>query len=418
MTRRLLLVCMVLAGCGRAERADAPAASDSAAARWAAALAASEARLASAPEDAALLFEVGWRRAGAEERAAALALLERVVATGAGLDPEGTPYDGLVGDPAYRALLARIRRENPPVTDGVPAFTIPEPDLIPEGIAFDSASRRFFVGSLAKRKIVAVSPDGAVTDFVPSGRDGLVAVLGLRVDAPRRLLWAACLFRSRAGEEAGEHERSGVAAFDLATGRMARRIVLDSAGHLLNDLVVTRSGDLYVTDTEAGALYTLAPGGDRLDLIIDSTRVFRPNGIALAPDESRLFVAAWPAIVVVEPRTRAVTPLRQPPHVVTGGVDGLYFHEGSLVGVQNDVHPGRVVRYWLSPGLDSIVRAEVLQSYHPRFAQPTTGAIAGDGFYLLANPQLAKLRPDWTTVPLEQLDPVVILRVALRPARP
>jgi len=400
------------------DRAADTAASESAAERRAAAIAAAEARLASAPEDAALLFEVGWLRARAGERAAALALLERVVAKRTGIDPEGTPFDSLGDDPAYRDLLARIRRENPPVTDGVPAFTIAERDLIPEGIAYDPESHRFFVGSIHKRKIVVVSPDGAAADFVPSGRDGLGSVLGLRVDAPRRLLWAACLFRSRAGEEAGEDERSGLAAFDLATGRMARHLLLDSAGHLLNDLVVTRAGDVYVTDTEAGALYHLAPGGDRLELVLDNTRVFRPNGIALAPDESRLFVAAWPAIVVVEPRTRTVTPLRQPPNVVTGGVDGLYFHEGSLIGVQNDVHPGRVVRYRLSPGLDSIVRAEVLQSYHPRFAQPTTGAVAGDDFYLLANPQLAKQRPNGTTVPLEQLDPVVILRVALRPASP
>jgi hypothetical protein len=194
-------------------------------------------------------------------------------------------------------------------------------------------------------------------------------------------------------------------------------VVLDSAGHLLNDLAVTRAGDLYVTDSEAGALYHLAPGADRLERVLDGSAVFRANGIALAPDESRLFVAAWPGIVAVDPRSRTATPLRRPADVVTGGLDGLYFHEGSLVGVQNDVHPGRVMRYWLSPALDSVVRAEVLQAYHPLFQQPTTGAIAGDDFYLLANPQLGRRRPFNSHVPLEQLDPaVVVLRVALRSA--
>jgi len=259
---------------------------------------------------------------------------------------------------------------------------------------------------------VAVSPDGAVADFVPSERDGLGMVLGLRVDATRRLLWAACVFRSRSGEGA-EEERSALAAFDLATGRLSRRVLLDAGDHLLNDLVVTRAGDVYVTDSQASEVYHLAPGGTRLERMLDSTLIFRPNGIALFPDESRLFVAAWPSIVAVDPRSGSVAPLRHPPDVATGGVDGLYFHQGSLIGVQNDVHPGRVVRYRLSRSLDSIEGADVLQAYHPRFEIPTTGAIADGSFYVIANSQLSKQRPDGTTVPLEQLNPVVVLRVPL-----
>ena len=415
MTRRMLAVCLVLAGCGRAERAAVPATSGSAAEPQAQAIAAAERRLASAPEDPALLLELGWLRARAGERAAALALLERVVAKGTGLDPEGTPYDSLAGDPAYRALLARIRRENPPVTDGVTAFTIPERDLIPEGIAHDPASGRFFVGSILKGKIVVVSPEGAVADFVPSGRDGITYVLGVRADPERRLLWAACRFRERdaRGDDA---ERSGLAAFDLSTGRLVRRVLADSGEHALNDLVVTRAGDVYVTDWSANEVLRLPLGGTRLERLVDSTRVLRPNGIALAPDESRLFVAAWPSVVIVDLGSAAVAPLRQPPNVVTGGLDGLYFHRGSLVGVQNDVHPGRVVSYRLSPALDSVVGTDVLQAYHPRFAQPTTGAVVGDDLYLLANPQLAKYRGGRIVVRPEQLDSVVVLRVRLRTA--
>jgi sugar lactone lactonase YvrE len=373
---------------------------------------AAERRLAAAPDDPALLFELGFRHARAGDSAAALSLLERVAAQRTGIDPEGS-YDRLREMPAYRALLSRIRRDFPPVTASTVAFTIPERDLIPEGIAYDPASGRFFIGSIQKRKIVAVSPEGAVTDFVPSGRDGLGMVLGLRVDSARRLLWAACMFRVRSGEGA-EEERSGLGAFELPSGRLARRILLDPGAHTLNDLVVTRAGHVYVTDSEASEIYHLAPGGTRLDRIVDSARIFRPNGIALSPDESRLFVAAWPSIVVVDLRSGAVRPLRHAPNVVTGGIDGLYFHQGSLIGVQNDVHPGRVLRYRLTAPLDSIEWEDVLQSYHPRFEQPTTGAIAGDGLYLLANPQLAKQREGGTTVPLEQLNPVVILRVDLR----
>jgi sugar lactone lactonase YvrE len=421
MRRRLLLVGTLLAGCGQGNRAATPARSEPSAAQQTAPsvppdlaepIRAAERRLAAAPDDPALLFELGFRHARAGDSAAALSLLERVAARRTGIDPEGS-YDRLRDMPAYRALLSRIRRDFPPVTASTVALTIPERDLIPEGIAYDSTSGRFFVGSIHKRKVVAISPDGAAADFVRSGRDGLGTVLGLRVDSARRLLWAACMFLVRSGEGA-EQERSGLAAFELSSGRLARRILLDSGEHTLNDLVVTRAGDIYVTDSQASEVYHLAPGTTRLDRIVDSARIFRPNGIALSPDESRLFVAAWPSIVVVDLRSGVVRPLRHAPNVVTGGIDGLYFHQGSLIGVQNDVHPGRVVRYALSPDLASIERADVLLSYHPRFEIPTTGAPADSGFYVIANTQMAKLGAGGLTVPIGELHPVVILRVDLR----
>src|SRR5215211_7738657 len=70
------------------------------------------------------------------------------------------------------------------------AFRIPEPDLIPEGIAYDPVAQVFYVGSTYKRKIVSVDGRGVVRDFTGEGQDGLWGLLGMRVDAKRRLLWA------------------------------------------------------------------------------------------------------------------------------------------------------------------------------------------------------------------------------------
>ena len=70
------------------------------------------------------------------------------------------------------------------------AFRIADPDLIPEGIAYDPKTRTFFVGSTFKRKIVAVDAAGRARDFTTEAQDGIFGVLGLRVDADRRILWA------------------------------------------------------------------------------------------------------------------------------------------------------------------------------------------------------------------------------------
>ncbi len=374
---------------------------------------AAEQRLAQAPENPALMFDLGLLRAAAGDRAGALGLLERIVAARTGIDPEGTAFDRFTDDPAYRALHSRIRRDFSPVLNSAPAFSIPEPDLIPEGIAYDGPSGRFFVGSIHKNKIVAIARDHAVSDFVPASRDGLAAVLGLRADSARGLLWAAAEFRVTSAD-GSPAARTGVAAYELATGRLARRALVDGEGHLLNDLVVTGGGDVYVTDSDASELYRLPAGAARLERVLDSTRIWRPNGITLAPDQSRAFIAAWPSIVILDLRTWAVTSLRHALDIVTAGVDGLYFHEGSLIAVQNDVHPGRVVGFDLSPDLQTVTRARVLASYDPRFEIPTTGALANGGLYIIANSQLGKLaRQGGLAVPVSRLQPTAILRVPL-----
>ena len=71
---------------------------------------------------------------------------------------------------------------------------------------------------------------------------------------------------------------------------------------------------------------------------------------------------------------------------MSGGIDGLYWHEGDLVGVQNSTNPGRVIRLRLADGGRRIDGLTVLQSHHhPDFVEPTTGAIADGALHVLAN---------------------------------
>jgi hypothetical protein len=69
-------------------------------------------------------------------------------------------------------------------------------------------------------------------------------------------------------------------------------------------------------------------------------------------------------------------------------IDGLYFHHNSLIAIQNGWMAHRVARFFLNPALDRVKRAEVLERGNPLFDVPTTGAVAGDTFYFIANSQL------------------------------
>ena len=94
------------------------------------------------------------------------------------------------------------------------------------------------------------------------------------------------------------------------------------------------------------------------------------------------------------------------------GIDGLSFHRGGLVAVQNGMEPNRVASFPLAPSLDRVTGDRVLERGNKNFEIPTTGAVAGNSFYVIANAQLRSLGPEGVKDP-EKRKPVVILEIDL-----
>lgn len=89
--------------------------------------------------------------------------------------------------------------------------------------------------------------------------------------------------------------------------------------------------------------------GDSLERFIESPLLLSAQGLALTPDERSLFVADYArGILRVDLRRRSVTLVEAADGVLALGIDGLYLHHGSLVGIQNGTVPHRVARFTLS----------------------------------------------------------------------
>ena len=342
--------------------------------------------------------------------------LERMARTYGGLDP--ADYRGfarLRDVPRFRAIVASIRRANPPIARSRRAFLLARRALFPEGMAYDSATRRVFAGSATARQIVWTdSPAGILHDFVRPGQDGLGIVAGLHVDRRRHYLWAVSTGAS--GPGSGSVVR-GLFQYDLATGSLIARYALPDTTSLftLNDVVVVPStGEAYTTHTGTGAISVANPGSPRLVEFLPAGSIPGANGIALTPDERALLVAGDSGIARVDRRTRRVTLLPTPPNVLTGSIDGLYRYRTSLVGIQNGVHPGRVVQFDVDSGFTRILAGRVLETYNPEFENPTTGAIDGDSFLFMANPQLHRWAGGTASVDTTTIAPVKVLRLPLR----
>ena len=320
-------------------------------------------------------------------------------------------FDRVRDTKPFQEILNRIREETRPLNNSYVAFSIPEKDLIPEGIAYDPVDEIFYLGSVQKCKIIKITKQGKISDFAEQRQDGLVKVLGLRVDVERRTLWAVSSYGFYNPKIPKELlGTTGVFKYDLPTKKLLKKYMLPQGeNHMLNDLAIDSSGDVYVTDWRVPAIYLISADKDTIEKFIDLQR--RPNGIDFSSDETKLFIAG-DGIGVLDISTKTFKELKHPVSMYLSG-DGLYYYRNSLIAIQNG-GLRKVTRFYLNEAQDEIVRSKALEAYHPLFNLPTTGALVGNEFYFIANSQLQAYDKDGNLFPLSELEETKILKIKLQ----
>lgn len=342
------------------------------------------------PGHVGAIYTAAKTAAAAGEAALALAWLERLpsAALGDELDPDDFP--SLASMAAYREHAARFAAVAPPVGHA-DVRELECEGLLPEGTAWDPKRRRLLVSSGRERTAYAVDASGRCTRITPPGDRSLGAVLGMQVDAPGDSLWvastAAPFMRDARADEAGS---ARLARIDLATGRVAATFPLPGKG-MLNDLARTADGTIYVTESAGSTIYRLAPKAKELVAVLPPDQVESPNGIVALPSGD-LLVADFHGLALVRDPAGAratVERLAVGDGLYLGGIDGLATDGRRIVAIQNLVGRGRV---WLLrvDVAAKRVDATLLLRGHPDFRNPTTGAIVGDEFRFVADPNLQK----------------------------
>jgi DNA-binding beta-propeller fold protein YncE len=367
-----------------------------------------EKRLNDNPGDATFQYLLAdyYSRAGRKDDA--FATLEKLVGRPTGLTVDADTFPDLASDPRLKALATRLEKTSLKINRGRIAFTTKQvrgKEIIPEGIAYDEQAQRWFVSDLQNRRVLRVDVHGNAT---PWAQLRLVP-LGVRVDRQRNSLWVA----SYAGDFVSEDKKmSALEQLDLRTGKQLARFTYPGAWGF-NDVALAPNGDIYVTDSERGSVLRLRAGATALEEFIAPGSVRYPNGIAVSSDGKRVFVAVTTGIVGADTATKNFALLKHSVDTVAAGNDGLYFHDGSLIGVQNGIAPFRITRFILNPTADAITAFEVLESRNENFVLPTTGAITGGSIYVLANTQLRQLTAEGRIADPESLRDIVVLRVPL-----
>jgi DNA-binding beta-propeller fold protein YncE len=345
----------------------------------------------------------------------ALALLKRQADMGLVL-PVTTnhDFDSLKSQPEFSAILKEIEQNRAPTISSVPAFTVHEKGLVPEGIAYDEDTGTFYLSSVYERKILRITKTGEAHVFSTEA-DGLWSVMGMRVDPARRLLWVCTVahqqMRNFTAQDKGKTE---LIKYDLRTGRLLARFqpTDTTKPHWFGDLVIDSAGDVYTSDSITPAIYVVRHDGKALETFLDGEPFISPQGLDFTRDQKKLFVADYSkGIFLIDLNTKHVKSIDADFTLL--GIDGLYYYNGSLIGVQNGVSPQRVIKLTLNKDLTHFDRFDTIEANNPAFDEPTLGVLVQDRFYLIANSQWGSIDDTGHLAAEEKLKYPIILKIKL-----
>jgi hypothetical protein len=346
------------------------------------------------PDNSRLLYRLAGARLLDGDAAGALAALGAQVDAGIFRDPRSdADFAKLGGDPAFAELLTRMEKLKEPLVASTVAFEAPERDLLVEGIAYDPASKSFFLSSVRQSKVVRRGADGVWSrvDAYPAAAG---SPLGLALDASRRRLWIAAAALPHGGAPPERLNRGGALAIDLASGKVAVAPSPPEEGKTANDVVVAGDGGVFYSDPGAKAIVRIAPDGARAP-IVSGNGLRSPGGLALSADGKLLYVADWTnGLALIEVANGEIAWIRPPKGGTTLGIDGLLREGDSLIAIQNGVNPPRIARFTLAADGRSLTGVTTLERAVTAWDEPTLGVVVDGALHYVATSQWASYGED------------------------
>lgn len=250
-----------------------------------------------------------------------------------------------------------------------------EKDLIPESIAVDVNSGRFFLGSLKKNKIVTASLNGDNTaNFIESNQHGYLSGFGMTIKGDTLYALSNGLQK--------QDNTSVLLLLNIKNKQLIEKyqIKISPYGYL-NDLAVSASNEIFITDSQSNKIYKIQRPNKNLEIYLDLVEVEHSNGIAISDDNSKLYLASKKGIRVVDVKTRKILNHANKDYA---GIDGMKFYKNTLIGI---VEKG-VFRYFLNENGTEITHIKEMIHFDNTFKSPTTFDIVGDTIYFIKNTQL------------------------------
>jgi len=369
------------------------------------------------PNHQGVLYQLGVAASLTGRKSEAIQNLKKAILINTDFKLEGiADFNSIKDSPEFKKLLALQKEWQTSVIHSQTVLTLADRSLHTEGIEYDATHNLFYFGSIHKRKIIKVTPEGKSVDFCPSAFEGMTSVFGIKIDTKRNLLWA-CASPTEEMENYDSLARSAVFQFELSTGKLLHKyqMLLNKNNCVFGDLILSNSGKIFISDSKNNDIYTINEKTNKIEPYYSSPEFWNIQGMSFSADDKFLFAADYvKGIFRLNIKTRELTEVKTNTDVSLKGIDGIYFYKNSLIAIQNGVNPWRSTRYFLNKELSEITGFEIIDRKHPSFGEPTLGVIDGKDFYYIANSQWGGYDDRHHIKPNEQLQDIVILKYNLK----
>lgn len=290
----------------------------------------------------------------------------------------------------YNHLRDLMREAGQPFGSADVFTTLDADVVLPEALAHDPKSGRFFVGTIRDGRILVSKNGDEWSVFADPDRiEQLSAVFDLAVDAERGHLWVATgSVPQFEGHRSGERAVAGVLKLDLASGELltAHLLPQDGNARLPGTMTLAPDGTVFAADVNAPMLYRLAPGEDEIQPFFTHHNFSSLRGLAVSGDGERLYVSDYEVgiLVISLGESQQAWKLHVPENLNEGGIDGLYWWDNHLVAIQNGISPARVLRMELGPDGLGVVAVAPVVAAHEDFDVPTFGTLVDEHLYFFA----------------------------------
>ncbi|GAB3031997.1 NHL repeat-containing protein [Bowmanella dokdonensis] len=300
----------------------------------------------------------------------------------AGINPADFPNPS----PAVLDNLGRLRKlMKESVGSSQNHIVIPVADLYPESLAYLEEQRALVIGSLKDGRLLNLSAT-TLSDLNLERADWGIS-LGIKYDRQENLLWVV-------HHQAQQGMSMLTALTTEGTVRWQHSWPAVQVGQF-NDLCLL-DHSVFLTDSTGHQVFKMDKFKPDLVALVKPGELLAPNGIACDQARQRIFIAdaigLYQLTLNTNHRIAAVTAPKQTP---VGGIDGLYYWQGELIGVQNSLGSNKVVV--LNFITQKAVEVQYYDTEDPDLRVPTTGFIAHQCFYYIQNSSM-----DATPVAQEQ----------------
>jgi Cu-Zn family superoxide dismutase len=260
------------------------------------------------------------------------------------------------------------------------SYVLPGEAVFPEGVAFNPATNKFYVGSTTDGTLYEGDlASSEATVFSEGGADGRTTAIGMKVDSNGNL-WVA-------GGGTGQ-----MFVYNTADGSLVASYTTPAVEQtFINDVTLTPDGSAYFTDSFRPVLFKISgtEGGEAeswLDFtgtVLQYGEGFNLNGIAATPDGRYLLTVHSPTgnLFRIDTTSREVVQVDTGEAELTAG-DGILLIGDTLYVSRNSI--GEIVPVTLSADYSTGTAGDAITD--PSLIFPTTIAEA-DGSLLVVNSQ-------------------------------